>query len=250
MPAATRGDRSGTRSSTFQFQTGARDVNLIAHRARPGRTAAPINWRDRPESTRHETDPNRGANPKALDPGIAFIISSILGDDNNRALVFGRGTPLHLTDHLAAAKTGTTEDYHDGLTVGWTPDLVSVFWIGDVMGGDTPDHVMTGQSDGVYVAAPAWHKFMEGALKGVPANHWYTPPSDVVRGSGNNWFLVDVPSIKHLPNDTLPSPTPGDGNGNGGPGDQGTGPLPIIGGGPRGRPSPVPGGGIIPPIGG
>jgi membrane peptidoglycan carboxypeptidase len=196
----------------------------------------------------YQADPNRGANAKALDPGVAFIISSILADDNNRSLVFGRGTPLHLFDHVAAAKTGTSENYHDGLTVGWTPDLVSVFWIGDVLGGDTPDHVMTGQSDGVYVAAPAWHQFMEQALKGVRGSNWYTPPSDVVRGSGNNWYLVGVPTIDHLQGDTLPSPTPGD---QGVGADPGAGPFPIGGGPPGRRPSPIPGGvGIVPPIGG
>jgi len=195
----------------------------------------------------YQADPNRGAR-QALDPGVAFIVSSILGDDNNRSLVFGRGTPLHLSDRHAAAKTGTTEDFHDGLTVGWTPDLVSVLWIGDILGSSDNGYHMSSSSDGVFVAAPAWHQFMEQALRGVP-DHWYTPPSNVVRGSGNNWFLVGVPSIQHLPNDTLPTPTPD--NNNDGQGDQGAGPLPIIGGVPigRGRPSPIPGGGIIPPGG-
>jgi membrane peptidoglycan carboxypeptidase len=191
----------------------------------------------------YQADPNRGARP-ALDPGVAFIVSSILGDDNNRSLVFGRGTPLHLTDHLAAAKTGTTEHYHDGLTVGWTPDLVSALWIGDVLGGDSPQHDMTGAADGVFVAAPAWHQFMEQALKGVPGSHWYTPPSDVVRGTkggSNSWFLTGWTDISNLPGDKVPSPSPGD---FGVPADPGP-PVPVIGGVPigRGRPSPVPIGG-------
>jgi membrane peptidoglycan carboxypeptidase len=192
----------------------------------------------------YQADPNRGARP-ALDAGVAFIVSSILGDDNNRSLVFGRGTPLHLPDHLAAAKTGTTENYHDGLTVGWTPDLVSALWIGDVLGGDDPQHDMTGAADGVFVAAPAWHQFMEQALRGVPGNHWYTPPADVVRatkGNSNSWFLTGSTDISNLPGDKVPSPSPGD---FGVPQDPGTGPVPIIGGQPigRGRPSPVPIGG-------
>jgi penicillin-binding protein 1A len=190
----------------------------------------------------YQADPNRGARP-ALDAGVAFIVSSILGDDNNRSLVFGRGTPLHLPDHLAAAKTGTTENYHDGLTVGWTPDLVSALWIGDVTGGDTPQHDMTGQADGVFVAAPAWHQFMEQALKGVPGNHWYPPPPDVVRGTkgDNSWFLTGATDISNLPGDKVPSPSPGD---FGVPADPGP-PVPVIGGVPigRGRPSPVPIGG-------
>jgi membrane peptidoglycan carboxypeptidase len=189
----------------------------------------------------YQADPNRNAR-QALDPGVAFIVSSILGDDNNRSLVFGRGTPLHLNDRHAAAKTGTTDDFHDGLTVGWTPDLVSVLWMGDVLGSsDKGFHMVGSQTDGVYVAAPAWHQFMEQALKGVP-DHWYTPPPDVVRGNDNSWFLTGSTDISNLPGDKVPSPSPGD---FGVPQDPGTGPVPIIGGQPigRGRPSPVPIGG-------
>src|SRR6202022_3432284 len=120
----------------------------------------------------YQADPNRNSR-QALDPGVAFIISSILGDDNNRSLVFGRGTPLHLTDRHAAAKTGTTDDFHDGLTVGWTPALVRGLWMGDGLGkSELGFHMVGGQTDGVYVAAPAWHQFMEQALKGVK-DSWY-----------------------------------------------------------------------------
>jgi membrane peptidoglycan carboxypeptidase len=171
----------------------------------------------------YQADPNRGAR-QAMDPGVAFIISSILDDDTNRSLVFGRGTPLHLADRHAAAKTGTTEDFHDGLTVGWTPDLASVFWIGDVTGSG-PGHDMTGpNTDGVYVAAPAWHQFMEQALAGV-RNDWYTPPADVVR-KGDGWYLTQFPTdIPQLAGDTAP---PQDQNNMGIPPDPGTGPLPIL----------------------
>jgi membrane peptidoglycan carboxypeptidase len=204
----------------------------------------------------YRANPNHGAR-RALDPGVAFIVSSILADDNNRSLVFGRGTPLHLTDHLAAAKTGTSEGFQDGLTVGWTPHLVSAFWIGDRQGAADQGYRMTASnSDGVFVAAPAWHQFMEQALRGVPGTDWYTPPSDVVQAGGNNWFLLDangkpINDITHLPGDPAPS-SQGD---SGAPADPGTGPVPI-GGGQGGRGGGGiglgggGGGGILPPIGG
>jgi membrane peptidoglycan carboxypeptidase len=171
----------------------------------------------------YQADPNKGAR-QAMDPGVAFIISSILDDDNNRSLVFGKGTPLHLADRHAAAKTGTTEDFHDGLTVGWTPDLASVFWIGDVTGSG-PGHNMTGpNTDGVYVAAPAWNKFMEQALAGVK-NTWYAPPTDVVR-KGDGWYLTQYPTdIPQLAGDQAPADAKND---MGIPPDPGTGPVPIL----------------------
>ena len=42
------------------------------------------------------------------------------------------------------------------------------------------NHTMVSGSDGVYVAAPAWHTYMEGVLTGVP-DKWYSPPANVVK---------------------------------------------------------------------
>jgi membrane peptidoglycan carboxypeptidase len=175
----------------------------------------------------YQADPNRGLK-QAVDPGVAFIIASILSEDSNRSLVFGTGTPLHLADRHAAAKTGTSEEFHDGLTIGFTPDLAAVVWVGDTAGEDPKTHrlpTMIKGSDGVFVAAPAWHKFMEGALKGVP-DKWYTMPSDVVK-QGNSYFLKSTATkIDKLEGDT-PQPSPSAPTGvNGVPPDPGTGPRP------------------------
>jgi membrane peptidoglycan carboxypeptidase len=175
----------------------------------------------------YQADPNRNRR-QAIEPGVAYIINSILGDDNNRSLVFGKGTPLHINDRHAAAKTGTTEDFHDALTVGWTPDLATVVWLGGTRGIN--DTMCNCNSDAVFVAAPVWHRYMEAALKDVP-DSWYDAPSDVIKGAGNSWFLQDAPRIDHLPNDN-PMPSPAN---YGVPSDPGTGPIKA-----DGRPLPGP----------
>jgi membrane peptidoglycan carboxypeptidase len=177
----------------------------------------------------YTADPNRGVK-QAVDPGLAFIIASILADDTNRAPIFGLNSPLHLPDRHSAAKTGTSENFHDGLTMGFTPDLVAGFWIGDTAGTNPKTgelYTMTQGSDGVVVAAPAWHKFMEAALKGVP-DDWYTMPADLQPGpGGRSFFLKGQTKVDHLPGDN-PSPTPSAGdNKNGIPPDPGTGPRPV-----------------------
>ncbi|MBO0687566.1 MAG: hypothetical protein J2P45_30830, partial [Candidatus Dormibacteraeota bacterium] len=183
---------------------GGYGITLLQHAAALG-TIADLGTYHQPEAilsvtddsgkVMYQADPNKGMKTSAMDPGAAYIISSILEDDNNRALVFGKGSPLHLNDHMTAAKTGTSENYHDGLTVGWTPHLVSVFWIGDVTGGPTtPGHQMVGNNvDGVYVAAPAWHQFMEDALKGVNPTDWYRMPGDVTQGKDGGFYLTRYP---------------------------------------------------------
>jgi membrane peptidoglycan carboxypeptidase len=151
----------------------------------------------------YQADPTKSAK-QVIDPGVAYIISSIIADDNNRALIFGRNSPLHLPDRHAAAKTGTTDNFKDALTVGWTPNLTTVVWVGDILDSS---HTMFNGSDGVYVAAPAWHAFMEGALKGVP-DRWYQPPSDVVKGSGNSWYLQGATNITSLSGPEQPAGPP------------------------------------------
>jgi membrane peptidoglycan carboxypeptidase len=169
----------------------------------------------------YQADPNRGLK-QVVDPGVAYIMAAIMSDDNNRAKLFGLNSPLHLPDRRAAAKTGTSEKWHDGLTIGFTPDLATVVWMGDTLGGD---HYLSKGSDGVYVAAPAWHKFMEGALKGVP-DRWYEMPSDVVK-QGSSYFLKSTTKVDRLLGDN-PSPTPSATTANGVPPDPGHGPQPVV----------------------
>ena len=178
----------------------------------------------------YQADPNRGAR-QAMDPNVAFIIDAILNDDNNRAPIFGHNSPLHLTDRNSAAKTGTTDDHHDGVTVGFTPELVTGVWVGDII--SINHHMVGSRADAVFVAAPAWNKFMTLALKGVP-DTWLKAPPTLLR-RGNSYFLPDTPKVEHLDGDN-PSPSPSGKAENGIPPDPGTGPqrkgcrvpLPII----------------------
>jgi membrane peptidoglycan carboxypeptidase len=112
---------------------------------------------------------------RVLDAGTAYIVSQMLSDDANRAMIFGRGTPLVLDGRTAAAKTGTTEQFGDGWTVGYTPSLATAVWM-----GNADNKPMVEGTDGIYVAAPAWHEFMQAALDRMSrGDEWYSMPSDV-----------------------------------------------------------------------
>jgi membrane peptidoglycan carboxypeptidase len=52
-------------------------------------------------------------------------------NDNNRVREFGAHGDLTLKDRRVSAKTGTTQDFISNWTVGWTPELVSVVWVGN-----------------------------------------------------------------------------------------------------------------------
>jgi len=105
---------------------------------------------------------------RVLDERVAYLITDILSDDLARIPTFGEGSVLQLS-RPAAVKTGTTYDFHDNWTVGYTPDLVVGVWAGNADG--EPMHQVTGVSG----AAPIWHDFMETVLRGRPVQEFRRP---------------------------------------------------------------------------
>lgn len=105
---------------------------------------------------------------RVLDAQVAYLINNILSDDSARASVFGTGGPLTLPGRMVAAKTGTTNEYRDGWTIGYTPDLVTGVWAGN------NDNESMNAASGL-VAAPMWNRYMRAALTGVPNKEFETP---------------------------------------------------------------------------
>lgn len=104
-----------------------------------------------------------------LDPRVAYLVTDILSDDTARMTGFGPGSVLNLT-RPAAVKTGTTTDWRDNWTIGYTPDLVVGVWVGNA------DNEPMGHVSGVTGAAPIWHDYMEEVLKGLPPLTFEAPP--------------------------------------------------------------------------
>lgn len=108
---------------------------------------------------------------EALDPQVAYEIDSVMTDNDARAYVFGAHSPLTLSDRVVAAKTGTTQSFKDGWTMGFTPSLVAGVWTGN--NDSTP---MRQGADGVVTAGPIWNQFMKNALAGTPPEQFQEPP--------------------------------------------------------------------------
>jgi 1A family penicillin-binding protein len=110
--------------------------------------------------------------PQVMDPRVAYLMTDILSDNIARASAFGEASALHLT-RPAAAKTGTTTDWRDNWTVGYTPDLAVGVWAGNA------DNEPMRHVTGVMGAAPIWHDVMEALLKGRPVRQFVEPPGMV-----------------------------------------------------------------------
>jgi penicillin-binding protein 1C len=84
----------------------------------------------------------------------AYLITSILSDNDARTPAFGPNSLLRLP-FPAAAKTGTTNDFRDNWTMGYTPDVAVGVWVGNA------DFTPMEHTTGVTGAAPIWNAFMQ-----------------------------------------------------------------------------------------
>jgi penicillin-binding protein 1C len=74
---------------------------------------------------------------------VAYILAHMLSDRSARQPAFGECSPLDLP-FPCAAKTGTTKDYRDNWTVGFTTDYTVGVWVGNFDG--RPMHGVSGVS--------------------------------------------------------------------------------------------------------
>jgi penicillin-binding protein 1C len=105
---------------------------------------------------------------RVLDERVAWLISDILSDNDARRIGFGPHSALRI-DRPAAVKTGTTSNFHDNWTVGYTPELVVGVWVGNTSYEPMRD------VNGLTGAAPIWHQFMRTVLTGSPPQSFIRP---------------------------------------------------------------------------
>ena len=102
---------------------------------------------------------------------ITWQLSDILSDNKARSAAFGANSVLVLDDgRPAAVKTGTTNDYRDNWTIGYTPDFVTGVWV-----GNTDNHPMSEGISGVAGAAPIWNAVMSLLHQGRPFREFERP---------------------------------------------------------------------------
>lgn len=129
-------------------------------------------------------DPNLGkdipsqlllSGPRIISPETAFLISHILLDNNARQTEFGPSSELVVPNHAVSVKTGTTNDFRDNWTIGFTPQYLIATWVGN--NDNTP--MNPALVSGITGAAPIWNILMSNVLKGKP-DLWPKQPDGIV----------------------------------------------------------------------
>ena len=110
---------------------------------------------------------------QVIRPEHAFLISSILSDNDARTPMFGADSVLNLP-FPSASKTGTSNDYRDNWTLGYTPDIAVGVWVGN------PDYTPMQGITGMTGAAPIWSEFMQFAIQKISGGN----PTPFIKPSG------------------------------------------------------------------
>lgn len=115
-------------------------------------------------SERPLPDPDPSNDPanitRVLDKEVAWMMNDILRDNQARSAAFGSRSQLYIPGHSVAAKTGTTNDLRDNWTIGYTPNYLSVVWVGNNDNSPMNPYLVSG----VTGAAPIWNDVMTHLL--------------------------------------------------------------------------------------
>jgi 1A family penicillin-binding protein len=111
-------------------------------------------------------------NERAISDETSYIMSSIMSDDAARAGTFGTSLTV---DRPAAVKTGTTENYRDAWTIGFTPSIAVGTWVGNNNGSSMSN------VSGAVGAAPIWRSIMLNVSAGTVPEQFSVPAGIAIR---------------------------------------------------------------------
>lgn len=142
----------------------------------------------------YEKQPRDGE--RAISAETARKISSILSDNRARSMVFGSNSPLAFPEGGVAAKTGTTQNFRDAWTMGFTRRVALGVWV-----GNNDNTEMRAGADGVFVAAPIWREMMDYMVTRFPPEQFteYQPVKSnkpLLTGSFSGAGSFVAPEIK------------------------------------------------------
>jgi peptidoglycan glycosyltransferase len=145
---------------------------------------------------------NSQAGKQVLDANAVAGVDSMIADPQLKRTIYG-GDYLKnytLSDRPVAAKTGTSSGPKDTWTIGYTPSLLTTVWAGNTSGAD-----LNIKADGINVAAPIWHDFMDLLTHGTTVEDF--PPYTKPTLDTDHKYIDRRPASTAAPT-TAPSSTP------------------------------------------
>jgi membrane carboxypeptidase/penicillin-binding protein len=107
---------------------------------------------------------------QVLSPSVAYQLVDILSDNDARTPEFGPRSSLYIAGEKVAVKTGTSNNFRDNWTIGFTPSLLVASWV-----GNNDNQPMSGLASGITGAAPIWNKVMTTLIDNLGTEEFATP---------------------------------------------------------------------------
>ncbi len=159
----------------LSFALGAADVRLLdlvdayGTFANKGVHNPPVGILQVTNSTGRVLEKYQPNSIKVMPTQIANDISAMLSNNKARFPEYPPINPLNFPGYDVAVKTGTTDDFRDVWTVGYTPSIVIGAWA-----GNNDNSPMVKKIAG-YIIAPMWHEIMKYALLKYPKTYFGEP---------------------------------------------------------------------------
>lgn len=112
---------------------------------------------------------NKKQPKRVLSVQSARMVNDVLSDNEARVPIFARNNALYFSNYQVAAKTGTTSNYVDVWTMGYTPFAVVGVWAGN--NNNSPIE----KKSGIGLAAPIWRKIMSHILANSSVENFTKP---------------------------------------------------------------------------
>lgn len=169
------------------FASGGKEITPIAIRSVEDKNG---NVFLNPEKELREAQAAKGASIQVISPQTAFIMTDLLQNTVSNGGTLANpsdwGRKFRYTDENgkrytmpAGGKTGTTQNWADAWSAGFTPHITSVFWFGFDKPGQSLGLTLTGST----LAGYAWADFMRKANEGLPFRNFDRPATGLIQAT-------------------------------------------------------------------
>jgi penicillin-binding protein 1A len=155
------------------FENGGREVEPVSIRYIEDRNGKIIM---EPAKEALARESRKGDGAQIMSPQTAYIMTSILQSTIKEGTLGGEGGLLDIWNEKSqpfAGKTGTTQNWEDAWTVGYSPYLTTAVWYGFDEGNRSLGVALTGAA----IAGPTWAKFMKAVHRDLPVKRFTRPES-------------------------------------------------------------------------
>jgi penicillin-binding protein 1A len=153
------------------FENGGREVEPVSIRYIEDRNGKIIM---EPAKEALARESRKGDAAQIMSPQTAYIMTSILQSTIKEGTLGGQGNLLDIWNDKSqpfAAKTGTTQNWEDAWTVGYSPYMTTAVWYGFDEGNRSLGTALTGAA----IAGPTWANFMKAVHKDLPVKRFTRP---------------------------------------------------------------------------